>query len=359
MPLGPLRLVPALVQRPWGGTALRRLFGKPVPPGTRVGESWEVSDRAGAQSRVADGPHAGKTLQDLREAFGEALVGTVAGAASPGRFPLLIKWIDARENLSVQVHPDDQQARSLGESDPGKAEAWIIADARDGSRMVYGLTESADAETVRAESISGRIERRLRWVTPHAGDCFAVPPGAIHALGANLVVYEVQQNSDLTYRLYDWGRTGPDGRPRDLHLNRAAAVLDGAFHTEGPVPPVTLPRAWGSRRYAVACAHFALETLEVLPGETMDDGCDGRSFHALTVWAGSGEIVREARTPDSRLALSPGETALIPACSGDYRLTSPGGMKIIKAYVPVLDADVVAPLRRAGATEEDIRRIIH
>ena len=367
MSLGPLKLTPILVEKPWGGRALGRLFGRSIPDGVRVGESWEVSDRPGAQSRVAGGPQKDRTLEELREAFGEALVGTVAGAASPGRFPLLIKWIDARETLSVQVHPDDGAARALGESDPGKSEAWIVADAAPEARMIYGLRGPMDREAVVAAAAAGEIERHLGWVGAQPGDCFMVPPGAVHALGAGIVIYEVQQNSNITYRLWDWGRKEAGGRPRDLHLSQAGAVLDGGFVQKGPLPPVRIDLDGGSRRYAVACRHFAVEVLEVRPGGSLADRCGGRSFHALTVWAGHGEIIWEGGreghsrlTPHaSRLSLSPGETVLIPASAGDYALTSASGLKVIKAYVPDLAADVLTPLRRAGVEEEDMVGILH
>ncbi|MSS72284.1 MAG: class I mannose-6-phosphate isomerase [Candidatus Latescibacteria bacterium] len=358
MTLGPLKLTPVHVEKPWGGWALGRLFGRPLSDGARIGESWEVSDRPEAQSRVAEGPQKDRTLAELRRTFGEDLLGSVATAISPGRFPLLIKWIDARELLSVQVHPDDEAARALGEPDPGKAEAWIVADATPGARMVYGLRERMTGEAVRAAAESGGLEPCLGWVTAQPGDCFMVPPGAVHALGAGIVLYEVQQNSNITYRLWDWGRTGTDGRPRDLHLSQAEAVLDGGFSPQGPVPPIRVSLGEGSRRFAVACSHFAVEILEIPPSGSMADRCDGRSFHALTVWSGSGEIVWEGNRP-SRLSLSPGETVLVPACAGDYHLTSASGLKVIKSFVPDLDADVITPLRRAGVAEEDIRRILY
>ncbi|OGG50206.1 MAG: hypothetical protein A3F84_26260 [Candidatus Handelsmanbacteria bacterium RIFCSPLOWO2_12_FULL_64_10] len=396
MTLGPLKLTPLHVEKPWGGRALSRLFGRTLSEGACIGESWEVSDRPEAQSLVAEGPQKGRALEDLRRTFGEALIGTLASAVSPGRFPLLIKWIDARELLSVQVHPDDGAARALGEPDPGKTEAWIVADAEPGARMVYGLRERMTGEAVRAAAAAGGIEPHLGWVAAQPGDCFMVPPGAVHALGAGIVVYEVQQNSNITYRLWDWGRTGADGRPRDLHLDRAASVLDGGFGPQGPVPPVRIALDGGSRRYAVACSHFAVEILEVRPGGSIADRCDGRSFHALTVWEGNGEIIPhpppapslsvygeravgrdlmgatggvggnnglspwsgEGEVVSRLTPLSAGDTVLVPACAGDYRLTSAPGLRVIKSCVPDLDADVVAPLRRAGVPEEDIRRIL-
>ncbi|MBI2952503.1 class I mannose-6-phosphate isomerase, partial [bacterium] len=344
MSLGPLKLIPIPVEKPWGGRALGRLFGRPIPDGVCIGESWEVSDRPEAQSLVAEGPQKGRSLEDLRRTFGEALIGTLASVRSAGRFPLLIKWIDARELLSVQVHPDDRAARALGEPDPGKTEAWVVADAEPGARMVYGLRERMTGEAVRAAAAAGEIELHLGWVAAQPGDCFMVPPGAVHALGAGIVIYEVQQNSNITYRLWDWGRTGADGRPRDLHLDRAASVLDGGFGPQGPVPPVRVGLDGGSRRYAVACPHFAVEVLEVRPGGSIADRCDGRSFHALTVWSGNGEIIWEGGphpppvplplpvgegggnkglSPwsgegevSSPLALFPGDTVLVPACAG-------------------------------------------
>lgn len=200
---------------PWGGDNLRNLFGKDAPL-DRVGESLEVSALPGMNSVILNGTYEGKTLGEALESDYEALTGT-----DKKPFPLLLKLLDAKETLSVQVHPDDVYA---GEHDGklGKTEAWIILSAEPGSRIAYGLvpTEKPLAEVVE----EGKFEDALNWVVPKPGDVYYIPHGCVHALGGGVMVYEIQQSSDATYRFWDWGRVGKDGKPRELHTQKALDV---------------------------------------------------------------------------------------------------------------------------------------
>lgn len=185
---------------PWGGDSLRRLFGKDIPS-DRCGESLEVSTLPGLCSTLEDGTSL------------ETLCG--------GQLPLMLKLLDAKDMLSVQVHPDDEYA-GLHENKLGKTEAWLILHAEPGAKLVYGLKPGTDLSALTPET----IEEQLRWVSVQPGDCCFIPAGMVHAIGSGIVVYEIQQTSDVTYRFWDWGRVGTDGKPRTLHWQQACAVSD-------------------------------------------------------------------------------------------------------------------------------------
>jgi len=205
----------------WGGRKLERVLGKRLPTGP-VGESWELVDLPGDQSVVADGPLAGCELQQLvRDHRGELL-----GPVPPdgGRFPLLVKYIDAAKTLSVQVHPDERTASALGGRP--KNEAWTILDVEPGAKLYLGLRPGATPEELERRIEAGTVEELLHAVEPRAGDLVPVRPGTVHAIGAGVLLAEVQQPSDTTYRIYDWGRVGLDGKPRPLHIEESLAAID-------------------------------------------------------------------------------------------------------------------------------------
>ena len=237
---------------PWGGHALKELFGKNAPDEI-TGESLEVSALPGHESRVANGEHAGKTLRDLFPLWGKSLTGL-----SRSSFPLLLKLLDTREPLSVQVHPDDSYALTH-EGKPGKSEAWYILDAAPGAQLVYGI--DTHGESLRSVLDEGKLESSLCRTDVHAGDVFYIPAGTVHALGSGIRCYEIQQASDLTYRLWDWGRTGNDGRPRALHIEQALSVS-----RPRKVPPQaekTEELSGGRRTLLVSDPHFLLHAYDL------------------------------------------------------------------------------------------------
>ncbi len=220
--LYPLRFQPILRRYMWGGRRLESL-GKVLGEERDYAESWEIVDRLQDQSIVALGPLAGTTLHELVQGQGRALLGRHAGAT---RFPLLFKFLDAQERLSIQVHPDDRRAVMLDPPDLGKTEAWVILAAAPGSYLYAGLRRGIDRQTLEREIVRHTCELCVQRIEPKVGDCFFIPAGAVHGLGPGLLVAEIQQASDTTYRLYDWGRPGPDGRPRPLHVAQALEVVD-------------------------------------------------------------------------------------------------------------------------------------
>jgi len=216
---------PFYQERVWGGRLLETLFGRSLPhPTLPFGESWEMVDRAEANSVVAAGPLAGQTLQELWskhrvEIFGEAL------AQHPSeRFPLLMKILDARDDLSIQVHPPATVAAAL-KGEP-KTEMWFIAHAEPGAKIYVGLKHGVTRESFEQALQTGCVAEQVHVLTPKTGDCLFIPSGRIHAIGAGLLIYEIQQNSDTTYRVFDWNRLGLDGQPRQLHVAESLASID-------------------------------------------------------------------------------------------------------------------------------------
>jgi mannose-6-phosphate isomerase len=221
--LYPLTFLPIFKERIWGGRELERLYGKKLPPGAVIGESWEISDRPGDASVVANGPLAGKDLRWLMTHHVAELLGDAKPAAA-GRFPLLCKILDARDKLSLQVHPPASKAAELG-SEP-KTEMWYIADAAPDASLYAGLKHGVTREEFEKRIADGSVAECFHRIPVRAGDTMFLPSGRVHAIGAGLVIFEIQQNSDTTYRVFDWNRVGLDGKPRELHVAQSLASID-------------------------------------------------------------------------------------------------------------------------------------
>jgi mannose-6-phosphate isomerase len=257
-PLTPLRFTPIFKSAVWGGARLRSLFHAP-PSDQPTGEAWLLSDQGDTSSVVANGPFAGKTLRQLMVQFPTRIVGKAP--AVNGRFPLLLKFLHAREPLSVQVHPTDAKARELeGPTAVGKTEAWLILEADPTARLFAGLQPGTTLDRFRGAIQAGTVEDLLYVTMPEAGDCVFLPAGTVHAIGGGLLLFEIQQTSDLTYRLYDWGRVDPkSGKPRDLHVGKGLASIDFSI---GPCR-ASRPTSEGHGRVRpeklAECGHFTLD----------------------------------------------------------------------------------------------------
>ena len=325
--LYPLRFNPILVERVWGGETLAR-FGKTLPAGKRIGESWEISDRDEAQSVVANGPDKGKTLRQLIDANGTQLLGTNCRDAK--RFPLLVKLLDARERLSLQVHPPATIAAKL-KSDP-KTEMWYILDADANAHLMAGLRRGVTAvDFMRAlEASPETLEQCVHRFRVAAGDCFFVPSGRMHAIDAGVALVEIQQNSDTTYRVYDWGRVGLNGKPRQLHVSESLASIDFQDIEPKKVVARVEPKVSGGLWHLVECEYFHVSKI-VLQNAWLDR-CDGSSFHILTCVGGNLGILT-ASGFEERLNI--GEFALLPAALGPYTLTPLAeNTEALRTYVP-------------------------
>lgn len=298
-----LHLIPEYRDYVWGGQRLR--------PGQLTAEAWIVSEL----DRIAAGPLAGKTLSEAAQELGSALLGDQVVARTGMRFPLLIKLLDCNEWLSIQVHPNDEQAAQLeGPGQFGKTEAWHILEAQPGAHLIAGVRPGTTAETLAQTIHNGTLEAYAAYHTIHSGDTVFMPAGTLHALGPGLLVYEVQESSDITYRIFDWNRPLKAGRT--LHIEQAIAVTNP--QATGQIQPAVDLRA-DDRRTLVTCAYF---TLELLAAQTeplaLDTG--GASFHAMTIIEGQGSIECE----EEQISLGRFDTALVMAQAGKYQLRSLG-----------------------------------
>lgn len=318
--LYPLQFHPLFKRYLWGGRRLGTLLGKPIGPESDYAESWEVADHPQGQSVVARGPLTGTTLHQLMLQNPEALLGT---DRSFPRFPLLFKYLDCHRDLSVQVHPDDAAAARLDPPDLGKTEAWVVLHAEPGSRVYAGLKAGCDRAALAEAVHAGRTADCLHWFTPQPGDCVFIPAGTVHALGAGLVVAEIQQASDATFRLYDWGRVGPDGKPRPLHIEQALAVVDDR---RGPVAPVhPQPTARAEVERLVRCDKFVLDRWRLTGDSSL--GGDAR-FHLVAVVEG------RVKLEGVEEPLSRGQTVLLPACLGTVPVTAFEPATLLDMYLP-------------------------
>ena len=303
----PLKFQPIYKQMLWGGNKFLSLYDRTIP-GDDTGESWDLSCHRSGMSVVSNGAFAGKTLEGLLAEYPLEIYGS---GAQPKQVPLLVKLIDANDNLSVQVHPNDDNAdRAKGEN--GKTEAWYILAAEPGAKLIFGLIDGTTKEQFATLVASGSVEQVLRQVPVKTGDIISVPAGIVHALTSGVVVAEVQQNSDTTYRIYDYNRVGADGKGRELHVEAALRVIDF-----GEQPAVDF-----SKR-AILTPFFSMGEI-VVNGKYYDD--TNGSYLIYIVLDGSGDISwNEGETENIRR----GETILIPAAVGKVELR--GDMKILRA----------------------------
>jgi mannose-6-phosphate isomerase len=317
-----LRFHPILREYLWGGRRLGTDLGKPIGAGTHYAESWEIVDHSADQSRVVDGPLAGKTLHELVTQEGRAIFGR---HHPRNQFPLLLKFLDCHQTLSVQVHPNDEQAAKLNPPDLGKTEAWVVLAAEPGSKIYAGLKPDVDRQTLERELTRGNCEACLHEFEPRVGDCVLIEAGTVHALGAGLLVAEIQQASDTTYRLFDWNRVDRDGKPRELHIQQALDVTD---YTRGPVnPSKSIPTADHGRERLVQCDKFILDRLRLSASHTLPD--DNR-FHILAVVEGAASI----STENGNCNLQRGGTALIPATTRDVKIVPQDQAVLLDMYLP-------------------------
>ncbi|HYG35126.1 MAG TPA: type I phosphomannose isomerase catalytic subunit [Clostridia bacterium] len=232
MILYPFTFQPLFKERVWGGRRLEQLYGKSLPPQVPIGESWEISDRPGDESIIENGPLAGKTLRWLMQYHPAELLGSARAEA--GRFPLLIKILDCQEKLSLQVHPPAAKAAELG-GEP-KTEMWYVAEALPTAELYVGLKAGVTRKEFEAKLTTGTIANCFHRAGVRSGDAMFLPSGRAHAIGAGMVIFEIQQNSDTTYRVFDWNRVGADGKPRSLHVTESLASIDFSDYEPGLVP---------------------------------------------------------------------------------------------------------------------------
>lgn len=307
-----LQLMPEYHARVWGGDRLRA-GDEPI------GEAWIVYEH----NRIAGGRLAGRTLADAAAEMGANLLGEAVVAQTGNRFPLLIKLLDCRDWLSVQVHPNDEQARQLeGPDQFGKTEAWHILEADEGARVIAGVKPGATPEAIAEAIRNGTILDWAQYHPVHAGDTVYMPAGTLHALGPGLLIYEVQQTSDITYRVFDWNRPATSGRA--LHIDKSLTVTNAA--ATGDIKH--LPAALRTETQLVASPYFMLDLL-MSESEPLAVDTRNESFHALTVIDGAANVVAGRE----QVTLRRFETVIVPAATGAYQLQPHGATRVLKAGV--------------------------
>lgn len=329
-PLVPIQLRGELHETIWGGRNLATYAGKAVPAGMQVGESWETA----LTSIAVNPPYQGQSLGEIVRILDERLLGWRSVELVGHRFPLLTKFLDAEQRLSVQVHPDDLYAALHENGKLGKTETWYIVHAEPGAQLVLGLTHTVNQDEVRHAIEAGSLEDLLYTFPARAGDVVYVPAGTVHAIGAGIVLYELQEYSDVTYRLYDYGRLQSNGNPRELQVDKSLEVMHCRPAGGVVVEPVTLPADpgfAGERRVLVACTYFLEEELRfrgMYAATTMASSC-----HILSVLQGQCDICSHG----VHLSLGEGDTVVVPAALLDYRIESSAGVHALLSYVPTTD----------------------
>lgn len=331
----PVVFEPRFKPKPWGGRKLAECLGKQLPGNQPIGESWEIVSLPGDESVVRDGPAAGRTISELIEAWSEELLGDVE--LVNGRFPLLVKFLDARENLSVQVHPKPP-------ADDIKHEAWYVIDADPGARLYIGLRPGVGPEQMKDAANTPRMAELLHPRLALPGDCYYLPSGTPHALGGGIVVAEIQTPSDTTYRLYDWGRVGLDGRPRTLHVEQALENLRYDVPEDLIEQPLTtnhpqaLTETGGLRDVRTvtlaSCPFFQIARLEMPP--TSRQQLAPKRMRVLMLLSPQATLHWDSE----RCPLNKGDVALLPAGCGPIEVTSD---QPLAALLITLDQATTAP----------------
>ena len=346
--LYPLELSRVFVNKVWGRQDVGWALGTELKHLPTIGELWETFDSRSEGSLVLNGVHRLKPFREVVEELGMDLVGTRLFKRLHQPFPLLIKYLFPSKPLSVQVHPGDDYARA-NEDSFGKTEMWIVLHTEPESSIILGWKPGVDRDHIVKSIKTGEIEQVLSVVTPARGETYFIPPGTVHALGPGVSVLEIQQNSDVTYRLFDWNRVGTDGAPRDLHMEKALDVLDFGHTKDYRIEPIVFDTDGNELRYLCACKHFAVCELDLTRPvkQTSDPSC----VWVLNVVSGSGYIrMRQGE----HVPLSTGTTLAIPACMGDFLLEADDRLRIIKSWVPDLNTDIVEPLRLMGVSDSRI-----
>lgn len=322
----PIRLEASLHPTLWGGRTLEQAGWKHLPVGNEaIGEAWETE----VSTRVQNGSYAGQTLGALVEAQGVDLLGADAVAIFGQRFPLLAKFIDARTKLSVQVHPNDQYAHEHEQGKLGKTECWYILATEPGAQIVHGFTKPTTRQEVQTAIEHTKLEQLLHTEPVAPGDVVFVPAGTVHAIGGGVLLYELQEYSDITYRMYDYGRLDAHGQPRELHIARALDVSHYEPSTRIKTQPVTVTECAAYRdRCVIACQYFVIREIVL---QSQMAGCTEGSCLILSS-LGANVCVRYGHNLAQYECLQRGQTMVLPAALGQYLLEGTG--TLLCSHVP-------------------------
>jgi mannose-6-phosphate isomerase len=327
-PLYPLKFGPIYQYRIWGGRKLAKLLRKPLPENEPIGEAWILSDREDHMSKVDNGKLKGKTITELFKYYPEQLMGKLAGRFN--RFPLLLKFLDAHEMLSVQVHPSDKQTKYLPEKESGKTEAWVVLEAEKESRIYAGLNSGTTLNNLRQAIADGNVADYLSYFTPKPGDAIILPAGTVHTFGGNILVFEVQQNSDVTFRLYDWNHIdAKTEQPRALQVDQALACIDFSQGASKPVIPVVETTTPVEREQVFQCEYFHLWRLQ---GELSFPVGEMDAPRILVCLEGHGDIQHDSEF----YAMCKGDVFLLPAVVGVCTFHPSTRVNLLEIAIPTL-----------------------
>ncbi len=324
--LYPLTFSPVFKDYIWGGRNLERI-GREIPDGI-IAESWEIAAHKDGESTVTNGALAGKRLSEVQTMYGLDLIGTRnAWAHERGLFPLLIKILDANRPLSVQVHPNDNYALEHEGNELGKTEMWVVLHAEPSAEVILGVKNETEPDAFRTAIEAGNLEQYLHRIPVKTGDHICVPAGSLHAIMDGLLIAEIQQNSNTTYRVYDWNRVGNDGQPRPLHIDRALDVINFA-QTEPTLCDSTGVTNDGAVASVELCRnrYFVTERVTLKPGASISGNLTGET---LEIWG-----VIEGSVTLNELALDAVQFSLLPAKMGTYTVTSEEGATLLRSYTP-------------------------
>jgi mannose-6-phosphate isomerase len=321
----PLLFEPVLKDYIWGGRNLEKL-GRSLPPG-KTAESWEIAAHEDGTAVATNGHFAGKLLTEIHQELGLELIGTHnAWAQERNKFPLLIKLLDANQPLSVQVHPNDDYALKHEGNELGKTEMWVVLHAEPEAAIIFGVKPGTTPANFRQAILAGNLEQYLHQVPVKAGDVVCVPAGSLHAILGRLIIAEIQQNSNTTYRVYDWNRVGADGQARPLHIDKALAVIN--FNQVEPelCQPALIHEADGVRRYELCRnRYFVTERVEMEAGAVFNGRCDGTT---LEIWG-----VVEGQAVINGVGLTAVRFTLLPAALGDFTVKAMNETSLLRSYV--------------------------
>ena len=314
----PIFLEPVYKDYIWGGTRIKYSLNKHTPY-EKTAESWEVSTNPDGKSTIKNGMYKGETLSDIfdfreirKEIFG-------IKTTNMEKFPLLVKFIDAESNLSVQVHPDDKYAKRV-ENGSGKTEMWYIMDAGENAQIVCGVKENVTKKQLEEAINSNNLEPLLNYVDIKQGDVIYIPSGTIHAILGNTLICEIQQNSNLTYRVYDWGRVGKDGKPRELHIQKAIDVVDCSL-----TPQIENTDSLEEESNIISSEYFKTDKIKIKTNKKFSSSVE--TFYIMNVVKGFGKLI----TGNNEYEIKYGDSFIIPATLGEFELK--GDMELLKTYL--------------------------
>ena len=323
--LYPLKFDTIFKEKIWGGTKIKDILGKDFSPLSNCGETWEISGVEGNLSKVSEGPLKGMTLPEITEIFKEDLVGKKVYQQFGNNFPLLIKFIDAAADLSIQVHPDDKLAKKRHNS-LGKTEMWYVFQADKGAKLISGFNRKTSKEEYLEYLNSGRLMEILNEESVNAGDAFYLPAGRVHTIGKGLLLAEIQQSSDITYRIYDFDRTDREGNKRELHTEEAIDALDYNTYSDYKI---RVQKSLNEVVPLVKSQYFQTNLLEFTTG-IIREHYDTDSFVIYTCVEGDAEITTLGHTTK----ISMGNAVLVPQKFPEVHIRTKSGFKMLETYLP-------------------------